>query len=249
VKSPYLFRTMLSERQQVISLAHYLHGKLGTGTVALLYEDSCLGTQLKNAFLLAAEELGLSVKSLSTGRNHCANLHDSLHTIALLRPEALFVAGSLRLAALIIKKWPEGIDKPVIFGTYRLISEEFRELVGNQQGGILAAHPSIWTADFQRAPEIRARYEKTWKYRMDWLAAQAYDAVDLLLWAIGESGSNLNSLGDTIRGLNSKEQALPGLAGPVYFNRDGSLAREVSVSEYFDGRWTMREEEKTGFKH
>jgi len=42
VKSPYLFRTMLSERQQVISLAHYLHGKLGTGTVALLYEDSCL---------------------------------------------------------------------------------------------------------------------------------------------------------------------------------------------------------------
>jgi branched-chain amino acid transport system substrate-binding protein len=246
VKSPYLFRTILSERQQAISLARSIHRTMGKVTVALVYEDSSLGTQLKNAFLLTGEELGLSVKSFPMENNPSAGLHNALHTIALLRPEALFSAGGSRQTALILRKWPEGMDKPVIFGTYRLISEEFRELVGDEQRGIMAAHPSIWTSDYHRATETRARYEKTWKSRMDWLAAQAYDAVDLLLWAIRESGSNLNSLTEVLMGLDSKKHALPGLAGPIYFNRDGSLARGASVSEYIDGRWRLRKGETVG---
>jgi branched-chain amino acid transport system substrate-binding protein len=246
VKSPYLFRTILSERQQATSLARYIHGNMGSGTVALLYEESPLGAQLKEAFLLTAEELGLSVKSFSMGTNPTARLQDALHEIALLKPEALFVSGGLHSAARILRTWPEGIERPVILGTQRLISEEFRELVGDQQRGIMAAHPSIRAPDFQRATEIRARYEKTWKYRMDWLAAQAYDAVDLLLWAIGESGLNLNSLNEAVRGLNSKKHALPGLAGPLYFDRDGSLAREATVAEYLHGRWRLRKGEAVG---
>jgi len=248
VKSPYLFRTILSERQQAIALARYLHGNMGTGTVALLYEDSTLGTQLKNAFLPAAEELGLSVTSFPMGTNPTARLQDELHEIVMLKPQVLFVSGGLHSAAQILRTWPEGIERPVILGTQRLISEEFRELAGDQQRGIMAAHPSIRAPDFQRAMETRARYEKTWKYHMDWLAAQAYDAVDLLLWAIRESGSNLDSLNEAVRGLNSKKHALPGLAGPLYFDRDGSLAREVTVAEYVDGQWRLRQEEAVGSK-
>jgi ABC-type branched-subunit amino acid transport system substrate-binding protein len=246
VKSPYLFRTILSERQQATSMARYVHGNMGSGTVALLYEESPLGAQLKDAFLLTAEELGLSVTSFSMGTNSTARLRDALHKVALLKPETLFVSGGLRSAARILRTWPEGIERPVILGTQRLISEEFRELVGDQERGIMAAHPSIRLSDFQRATETRARYEKTWKYRMDWLAAQAYDAVDLLLWAIRESGSNLNSLTEAVRGLNSKKHALPGLAGPLYFNRDGSLAREATVAEYLHGRWRLRKGEAVG---
>jgi branched-chain amino acid transport system substrate-binding protein len=240
VQSPYLFRTILSEHQQAIALARYLRGNMGTGMAALLYEDSTLGAQLKNAFIPAAEEIGLLVKPFSMGTNPAARLQDVLREIGMLKPEALFVSGGLHFAAQIIRTWPEGIERPVILGTQRLISEEFRELIGGQQSGIMAAHPNIWEPDSQRAIETKARYEKTWKYHMDWLAAQAYDAFDLLLWALGESGSNLNSLNEVIRGLNSKKHALPGLAGPLYFNHDGSLAREVTVAEYSDGRWRLR---------
>ncbi len=246
VKSPYLFRTILSERHQAISLARYIRRTMGKVTVGLVFEDSSQGIQLKNAFLLTGEELGLSVKSFPMGNNPSATLYDALHEITLLRPEVLFSAGGSQATALILRKWPEGIDKPVIFGTYRLISEEFGELVGDGQRGIMAAHPSIWTSDFQRGAETRARYEKTWKDRMDWLAAQAYDAVDLLLWAIRESGSNLNALRDTLMSLDSRKHALPGLAGPIYFNRDGSLAREVTVAEYIDGQWRVKKEEAVG---
>jgi branched-chain amino acid transport system substrate-binding protein len=242
VKSPYLFRTILSEHRQALSLARYIHRTMGGVTAALLYEDSSLGTQLKNSFLLAAGELGLSVKPFSVGTKPFDRLPDALHAVALLTPEVLFVAGGIRPAALIFKQWPEEIEKPVIVGTYRLISEEFVELVGNKAKGIIAAHPCIWGSDLPRGEEVRARYERRWKYRMDWLAAQAYDAVDLLLWAIRESESNLGSLNATIRRLHSKKHALPGLAGPIYFTPDGSLAREVSVAEYSNSRWRLKKE-------
>ncbi|RLB31260.1 MAG: hypothetical protein DRG87_02915 [Deltaproteobacteria bacterium] len=248
VKSPYLFRTILSDRQQAISLARYIRKTMGKVTVALVYEGSSLGTQLKHAFLLTGQELGLSVKSFSMGRYPFAGLYDALQKIALLRPEVIFSAGGSRATALILRKWPDGIDKPVIFGTYRLASEEFKELVGDGHQGIMAAHPSIWTSEFKRGTEIRARYEKQWKYRMDWLAAQTYDAVDLLFWAIRKSGSNFKSLNDVLMGLDSKEHAVPGLAGPLYFNRNGSLARDVTVAEYRDGRWTLGQGKAGGSK-
>jgi branched-chain amino acid transport system substrate-binding protein len=246
VKSPYLFRTILSDRQQAISLARYIRRTMGKVTVALVHEDSPLGTQLKNAFLGTAEELGLSAKSFSMGSNPFSGLYDALHKIALLRPEVIFSAGGSRPAALLLRKWPGGIDKPMIFGTYRLISEEFKQLVGDGQRGIMAAHPSIWGSDFHRGTEIRARYEKAWRHRMDWIAAQAYDAVALLFWAIRESGSNLKSISDTLTGLDSKKHALPGIAGPIYFNHNGSLARGVTVAEYRDGRWTVEHVKAVG---
>ena len=165
-----------------------------------------------------------------------------------IRDRVIFSAGGSRATALILRKWPDGIDKPVIFGTYRLASEEFKELVGDGHQGIMAAHPSIWTSEFKRGTEIRARYEKQWKYRMDWLAAQTYDAVDLLFWAIRKSGSNFKSLNDVLMGLDSKEHAVPGLAGPLYFNRNGSLARDVTVAEYRDGRWTLGQGKAGGSK-
>lgn len=247
-RSPYLFRTILSESQQARSLARYIHRTMGKPTVALVYEDSFLGIQLKHSFLIKCEELGLSVKHFSLESNPTTGLRDTIHKLAMLRPEVIFSAGGVRSTALIIRKWPEGIDKPLIFGTYRLISEEFRELVGDHQRGIMAAHPSIWASDFHRGTEIMNEYQKTWKCRMDWLAAQTYDAVDLLVWAIRESGSDPASLQEVLRGLDSKKHARPGLAGSIYFNRNGSLARGVTVAEYINGRWRLRQEETVGSK-
>jgi branched-chain amino acid transport system substrate-binding protein len=248
ISSPYFFRTILSERQQAIGLARYIQGNMGIGMAILIYEESALGAQLKDAFLPAAEGIGLSVKPFPMGDAPETSLQAILQEIATLKPEAVFVSGGLHSAAQIIRLWPEGMKRPIILGTQRLISEEFRQLVGDQQKGIMAAHPNIWKPDFQRATETRARYEKKWKYRMDWLAVQAYDAVDLLLWAIKETGSNLNALNDTIRDLNSKKYALPGLAGPLYFTSDGSLAREVSVAEYVEGIWRLKKDREVGSK-
>ena len=243
IKFPYTFRTILSESQQARSLADYIYRTIDRKKVALIYEGSPLGNRLRNSFLLRSKEIGLSVKDISVENNPFSNLNQRINKIAALRPGAIFLAGGPRLAALIVRKWPKKIDRPLIFGTYRLISEEFTELAGKYNKGILAAHPCVWRSDFEKGRDIKDRYEKKFRYIMDWPAIQTYDAVDLLLWAINKSGIDPDSLRGVLHGLNSKNRSMQGLAGPIYFNPNGTLARDVNVALYTGSGWKLREEE------
>jgi len=240
VKSPYVFRTILSESQQVASLARYIYKTMGKITVALVYEDSSLGNQLKKSFLLKSKEIGLSVKPIVVESNPFPNINEAIHEIAMLKAGAIFSASGPQLTSLVVRKWPEKIDKPVIFGTYRLVSEEFMQLAGNRSKGVMAVHPCIWDSSFHKGRGIRDRYEKKWKYNMDWIAGQTYDAVDLVLWAIHKSGSEPDSVRGALKSLNAIHRSLPGLAGPIYFNRNGSLAREVTVAVYTGREWKLK---------
>lgn len=242
IKSPYTFRTILSESQQAVSLANYIYRTIDKKKVALIYEGSPLGNWLRNSFLSRSKEIGLSVKDISVESNPFPNINEVINKIVKLRAGAIFLAGGPRLAALIVRKWPKKIDRPLIFGTYRLISEEFMELAGNHNKGILAAHPCVWRSDFEKGRDIKDRYEKKFKYSMDWLAIQTYDAVDILLWAINKAGIDPDSIRGVLQGLNSKNRSIPGLAGPVYFNPDGSLARDANAALYTGSGWKLREE-------
>ena len=241
IKSPYVFRTILSESQQARSLADFMYRTIDKKEVALICEDSPLGNRLRNSFISRSKEIGLCAKDILVGSDPFPNLSEAIDKIITLQAGAIFLAGGPRLAALIVRKWPEKIDRPLIFGTYRLISEEFSEVAGRHNRGILAAHPCVWRSDFEKGRDIKERYEKKFKYGMDWLAMQAYDALDLVLWAIGKSGMDPDSIRDALQGLNSKNHSLPGLAGPIYFNANGSLARDVTVASYTGGGWKIRE--------
>lgn len=248
IKSPYVFRTILSESQQATSLADSMYRAVNGKEVALVYEDSPLGNRLRHSFISRSKGIGLPVRDIPAGRNPFPDLADAINKIATSRPGAMFVAGGHRLAALIVRKWPEKIDRPLMFGTYRLISEEFSEVAGTHDRGILAAHPCVWRSDFERGRDIRGRYERRFKYSMDWLAIQTYDAIDLLLWAIHTSGTDPDSIRDALQGLDSKNRSLPGLAGPIYFNPGGSLARDVTVASYTGSGWKIRDEGAVGSK-
>lgn len=242
ISSPYIFRTILSESQQAMSLADYIYRTIDRKNVALIYEDSPVGNRLRNSFLSRSKEIGLSVKNILVEASPFPNLTEVINKIVKLRAGAIFLAGGPRLAALIVRKWPKKIDRPLTFGGYRLISEEFIELTGKHNKGILAAHPCVWRSNFEKRRDIKDRYEKKYKYSMDWVAIQTYDAVDLLLWAIHKSGVDPESIRWVLQGLNSKDISLSGLAGPIYFNPNGTLARDVNVAIYNGSGWRLREE-------
>ena len=241
IESPYVFRTILSESQQAMSLADFMCRTVDGKEVALICEDSPLGNRLRDSFISRSKEIGLCAKDILVGTDPFPNLTEAINKIVTSRVGAVFSAGGPRLAALMVRKWPEKIDRPLIFGTYRLISEEFSEVAGRHNRRILAAHPCAWRTDFEKGRDTRDRYEKKFKYGMDWLAIQAYDAIDLLLWAIHKSGIDPDSIRDALQDLNSKNHSLSGLAGPIYFNANGSLARDVTVASYTGSGWKIRE--------
>ena len=246
IESPYVFRTILSESQQAMSLADSIYRTIDKKEVVLICEDSPLGNRLRDSFISRSKEIGLSAKDILVGSDPFPNLTEAINKIVTSRARAIFLAGGPRLAALMVRKWPEKIDRPLLFGTYRLISEEFSEAAGRHNRRILAAHPCAWRSDFEKGRDIKDRYEKRFKYSMDWLAIQTYDAIDLLLWAIHKSGIDPGSIRDALQDLNSKNHSLSGLAGPIYFNANGSLARDVTVASYTGSGWKLREEGEVG---
>lgn len=241
VSSPYTFRTILSEGEQASSLADYMSRTLRTKRVALLFEASALGNLLRNSFLRRSWERGLSVQSISVGPNPFANLTEAITRALAVRGGAIFVAGGPELAGLLVRKLAQGPHRPPVFGTYRLVSNEFLELAGKYSKGTRAAHPCVWGPDFKRGRDIRKRYERQFKYRLDWVAIYAYDAVDLLLWAIEKAGTNPPSVRRALEDLNSRSKALHGLAGPIWFDSNRSLARDVTVAMYTGSAWKLQE--------
>jgi branched-chain amino acid transport system substrate-binding protein len=242
IKSPYTFRTILSESEQAMSLADYLYRTIDVKKVALVYDDSPLGDLLRNSFLLRSREIGLSVDTIRVQGNSPSDLTEAMDKVLFMRPGAIFLAAGPELAALIGRELPEKDDSPLVFGTYRIISEEFLELAGKHSTKILAAHPCVRRSDFKKGRDIQTRYERKFKHTMDWVAVQAYDAVALLLWAIGRAGTHAHSIRRVLQDLNSASNALPGLAGPLYFGPNGSLAREVAVAEHTGSGWKLRGE-------
>ena len=95
--------------------------------------------------------------------------------------------------------------------------------------------------DFPRERNIQGRYGREFGHIMDWLAIQTYDAVDLLLWAANKSALDPDSMRGALHGLNSENSSIQGLADPIYFNPDGSLARGGSVAAYNGSRSEVRE--------
>jgi len=242
INSPYTFRTILSESEQAMSLADYLYRTIDVKKVVLVCEGSPLGDLLRSSFLLRSREIGLSVETIRVQGNSRSDLTEAIDKVLFMRPGAIFLAVGPELAALIGRELPEKGDSPLVFGTYRIISEEFLELAGKHSTKILAAHPCVWRSDFKKGRDMKMRYERKFKHTMDWVAVQAYDAVDLLLWAIERAGTNAHSVRRVLQDLDSSSNALPGLAGPLYFGPNGSLAREVAVAAHTGSGWKLREE-------
>ncbi len=242
IKSPYTFRTILSESEQAMSLADYVYRTIDVKKVILVCEGSPLGDLLKNSFLLRSREIGLSVENIPVQGNSFPDLTETIDRILTMKPGGIFLAVGPELAALIVRELPEKVRSPLAFGTYRIISEEFLELAGRHSAKILAAHPCVWRSDFKKGRDLKTRYEREFKRTMDWVAVQAYDAVDLLLWAIERAGTDANSIRQVLQDLTSTN-ALPGLAGPIWFNSNGSLARGVTVAACTGSGWKVREEE------
>jgi len=242
IESPFTFRTILSEGRQAMSLADYIHRKTDVNKVAVVHENTPFGNLLRDSFIRRGEEIGLSADTIGLTGNSLALISEATKRVLTMKTGAVFLAARPELAAVIVRKLPQGIDRPLVFGTYRLVSEEFLERSGTSSRGILAAHPCAWSADFKRGMAVKRRYEKEFKHTMDWVAVQTYDALDLLLWAIERAGPHAPSIRSTLQDLDSCARARPGLAGPLYFNPSGSLARDVSVAVYTGSEWVLRED-------
>lgn len=238
--TPTAYRISLTDTAQAESLAKYAYEKLGKRRAAILYTANDFGTGLMNDFATAFEELGGEVVASETYfEGQSKDFSPQLTKIKGTNPDLMFIAGYYVETALIAQQSKElGLDVQML-GTEGISSEELIKLGGDAVEGIIFAgffHPDIeypGTKEFVEA--FRAKYNKD----PDTYAALAYDSAKLIFAAIEENGESREGI---MKFLDEVEN-FPGVAGPISFDEENNVVRNIVVLTVKDGKIVPAEEQ------
>lgn len=238
--TPTAYRVSLTDTAQAESLAKYAYEKLGKRKAAILYTANDFGTGLMEDFDRAFKEIGGEVIASETYfEGQTKDFSPQLTKIKEENPDLLFIAGYYVETALIAQQSQEiGLDVQML-GTEGISSEELIKLGGEAVEGIIFAgffHPDVefpGTKEFVEA--FRSEYEK----EPDTYAALAYDSAKLIFAAIEENGESREGIMQFLDEVND----FPGVAGPISFDENHDVVRNIVVLTVRDGKIALADEQ------
>jgi len=169
-----------------------------------------------------------------------------------LKPDAIFLAGSVSTAAEFINQTRSmGGDAPFIGGDSLENPKLWEECSLDAAGTYVA---SVFNPDYDKAFVERFKefvkkldksstyeyeYEKD-DYQPDAKAAQGYDAVKLLAWAIENTGSTVPiEIASTLRYMKT---TWDGVVGPYQMTSTGDITnRAIHIKKLSDGKFTVED--------
>lgn len=202
--------------------------------IALVFQNTSYGSGLADVFENLAGEAGMEIVArLPYDRSDPRVIR---HMVATLREsegaDAAFVAGLIPEVARVVaslRQW--GMTLPLV-GTDDLDTEEYPEIAGAAAEGTVLpssfdpSSPRPEAASFVR--DFKARY----KTPPDPWAAEGFDAVKLLAFAVRQAGSALPA---KVAGVLSKTKGWLGVTGSHSFNDQGEVVGKPLVLEQVRG--------------
>jgi len=218
--STYTFRNIPVDEDIAEEMGAFVE-RSGYTKLAILFDSESPGKRLAGIFHKYAVEHGIKVV---TEKSYSSGEEDYRLLIAdLLKKDfdALFLGGVLPSAANMIRQIRGmGLNVPII-SSELLDSPELWKIAGKAAEGTIIST----VFDYKLPRTVTSNFVKTFNARSgsdpDTWAAQGYDAIRLLAYAIekGESGVPL-IIGTTLRSLENWQ----GVTGKYSFERDGNIS-------------------------
>ncbi len=228
-----IFRIIYVGQVQGQAMADYATKKLNYKNIAMLNVDNDYGTSIAEGFTTTMKNDGGTVpvaRTYSIGQKDFAPL---ITAVKDSNPDALYVVGYYAEASLIVQQARQmGFTKPIL-STDGVDSPEFPKLAGKDAEGV------ILTTDFSRQdPRQKVQdFIKNYKAKYgggtpDFLAASAYDSVEVLADAIKRGGTTPDQI----------KAALPaskveGVAGNVSFDQNREVVKTIFLVKVQNGEF------------
>lgn len=239
---PLIFRTVPNDTDYGRKLALFCNQK-GYREMLCFIQKNEYGRDFSNAFDTAAGNMGIRlVDSVSyDDTTSVTEIQEKMHLIKeYLSLDAILLSGDLPKAAVIISEARRhGINAPII-GGIALNRKELATLVGKSVKDVFVPsnfNPNTNTPEVRRFVEaFRKRYGKT----PDVLAAQGYDTVRCLAFAIQKAGSTSPpKMAEALRCANN----LKGLTGMLQFTNTGArVVDDIYIKGLENGRFRFLED-------
>ncbi len=229
------FRTSLSAEAQTRTLAEYLVRTRRARRFVIIHDSNEYGTLVALAFAQRVKALRAEV--VGTRLYHDGETDFTRHATGVVADgaDAVFVAGYPDEGALIVTALKgRGVQVPVV-GSDALYSADLVAWAKGAAEGVLLPAPFVPNDPLPVVQEFAGKYRNRYNETPDHFAAQAYDAVKMLAFAMRRGGRSAAVIKTALQGLHK----FPGVTGEITLDRWGAPARPVAIARVQQGQFAV----------
>jgi branched-chain amino acid transport system substrate-binding protein len=233
---PWVIRTIPDDRQSSYALVNQVFTKDGHKRVAMIRANNRYGRVGTLHFNRTATRLGFPITIEERFSDGETDFKAQLERIKKTSPDAIMLWGNAKESALILKQIRDlGMKQPV-YGSDRIVSQEFLSTAGNLAEGVVATCQYNPDADDPKLKAFKANYLKRFGMEPDVFAAHAYDGMNMLIEAIQKVGLNRVLIRDILTDMKTF-QGYQGVTGNVIFDATWNNIRPIFIAEVTNGKF------------
>ena len=200
---------------------------LGAQKVAILTIDNDFGVSLTEGFKAHAQDLGLEIVMEERYPLGETEFRPIIGTIKAADPDVVYATGYYNEAAnLVSQAADEGLEAQIV-GQEGYDSPKFIELAGDASEGVIITTDLNRDSEREMTKRFLSEYEAEYGEAADMVGASAFDAVQVLAYAIETAGSTEpDAITQAIAGLENFEDCA---SGPFWMYTEGrEVVRPIS---------------------
>jgi len=257
--NPWYFRTIPNNKMQADFIANYLYLTLKNSSVSIVYDEGPYSTSLAQNFEKTANKLGISVKEKRSFNLEGPNPNTQLKWIVedlvkLDDPGGLFLAMHAKEGAYFISKLKDAgkhfsyigpdsfSDRGFILQFSGLPKE--KSTPGYYTDGIYSASPFISSISDGGAHRFRQAFLQNYGHEPTWSAYCYFDAARVAVEAMKKAGlkgegqlrGDRERIRNALAGFFREKNAVDGVTGLIFFDKNGDLNRPYSMGVYKEQR-------------
>jgi ABC-type branched-subunit amino acid transport system substrate-binding protein len=233
---PWVIRNIPDDRQSGYVLVDRIYRKDKHSRVAVMRANNRYGRVGILHFNRSATRIGYPIIIEERFKDEEIDFKAQLERIKKTSPDAIVLWGNAKESALILKQIRElGMEQPV-YGSDRMVSQEFLQIAGSLAEGIVTTCQYNPDADDPRLKAFKAAYLKRFGQEPDVFAAHAYDGTNMVIEAIQKVGLNRVKIRDILLDLKTF-QGYEGVTGKVTFDATWNNIRPVFMAEVSNGKF------------
>ncbi len=231
VAGDYVFRNETRSEFRTAALADLLVQRLAGKSLAVLHSSSGSAVSASESLINAMLARGMSVATKVEFPAGKTSFAAEIEQLKAAKPDAVYVTAFDKDTGTFLKQAVAAGFTPQFYAE-GLFSQALIETAGPAAEGLIGPYSQF---DAESAdPKVKAfvdAYRTRYGKKPHSTAANTYDAVRLLARLLKAGAATGEELKDALYGV----QDFPGVVGPILFDADGEVKREVRLVQVRDG--------------
>jgi branched-chain amino acid transport system substrate-binding protein len=236
----WFFRNCYTDDFQGKYLASYVVPKLmGKNSVAIFYENNDYAIGLKDSFIAGAKTTGIKVTGAEAYVAKTTDFTPQLTKLLRDKPDTIFLCGYHPEGALIAGQARKlGFNGP-LFGADGLDNEDYIKIGGKATDNTYLTVPFLAASAGPEGKAFAKRYKAAYGRDVDWMSANAYDALGILAHVIAKTGPDRRKIRDGLAAMTWPQFGYNGVTGLTYFDKKGDTAKPAFVKMVKNGKFVV----------